>query len=335
MVAIGWWRQGGGGNRRRNLALHAAYVAIAVWLVVWAVYQFDVGAIHSYRHERAVEQGFSLAIGDFLQGVEAPAPVFWAGFVDIAYLQADGHPASLFGESRQHGWWYYFPVALALKSSPPLVILAFLGGFLLWQQRQTFSTSNSYWLPAVGIAGVLIPSMASTVNIGVRHVLPIYPLLAILGSVAFSATLRKPIRRRALRLVALALLGWHVLESALAHPDYLAYFTPPARSRDYLLLTDSNLDWGQDNARLAKFLEENPDEDIRVMVHGSVLNKVHLPKASQSPEWVVVSVNGLAWMKKTGRTDFPWLLESQPSARIGRSILFFRSPKEDVRELPP
>ena len=100
----------------------------------------------------------------------------------MSYLQADGHPAFLFGEKRWHGWWYYFPAAFVLKTSPSLLILAALGAALLWIRRSLFAVDNAYWLPGVGIVGVLLPSMVSSMNLGVRFILPVYPLLAILGS---------------------------------------------------------------------------------------------------------------------------------------------------------
>ena len=273
-IFASWWREGTDRRRWRQLAFQVLCLTAAAGLVVWAVYGFDTGEIHSYRHDRAVNNGSPLSIGELLQGVRVPAPVFWAGFVDMAYLQVDGHPAFLFGEKRYHGWWYYFPVALVLKSTPSLLILAFLGGWLLWRQRGLILSNDAFWLPGIGVAGVLLPSIASTMNLGVRFILPVYPLLAVLDSAAFSVKLTTPARSRALRALPMVLLTWHTIESALSHPDYLAYFTPPARSQDYLLLGDSNLDWGQDKARLAAFLDESQVEDVLVMVSGSVLNKV-------------------------------------------------------------
>ena len=328
-ILASWCRESADRPRWRQLAFHGLCLTAAGGLVVWAAYGFDTGEIHSYRHDRAMDNGSPLPVGELLQGRRAPAPVFWAGFVDMAYLQADGHPAFLFGEKSQHGWWYYFPVALVLKSTPSLVILAFLGGWLLWRQRRMFLTDDAFWLPGIGVAGVLLPSIASTMNLGVRFVLPVYPLLAVLASAAFSTKLTPPARSWALRFLPMVLLGWHAIESALVHPDYLAYFTPPARSQDYLLLADSNLDWGQDKARLAAFLQENQIEDMLVMVSGSVLNKVPVPKGSQSSEWVVIGAQGLAEIRWLESKDMERLLENEPDGRIGRSILLFRFPPED------
>ena len=335
VIFASWWRGSETPGRCwRKLALNGLCLAVASGIVVWTAYGFDSGPIHSYRHDRAVNNGSPLGIGMLLQGLQAPAPVFWSGFVDMAYLQADGHPAFLFGEKRWHGWWYYFPIALALKSTPSLLILAVLGSALLWRRRRLFAADNAYWLPAIGVAGVLLPSMASSINLGVRFLLPVYPLLAILGSAAFSPQVTTSTRKRALRAVVIFFLGWQATESALAHPDYLAYFTPPARSRDYLLLTDSNLDWGQDKARLAAFLEESKLDDMFVMVSGSVLHKVQLPQGTRSSEWVVIGANGLAEMRAAGSTDMRQLLDSEPYGRIGKSILLFRFRKEGATEPP-
>ena len=327
-ILASWWRESADRRRWRQLAFHSLCLTTVGGLVVWAAYGFDTGEIHSYRHDRAVDNGSPLSIGELLQGIRAPAPVFWAGFVDMAYLQADGHPAFLFGEKSQHGWWYYFPVALVLKSTLSLVILAFLGGWLLWRQRRIFLTDDAFWLPAIGVAGILLPSIASTMNLGVRFVLPACPLLVVLGSAVFSTKLTSPARSWALYALPMVLLGWHAIESALAHPDYIAYFTPPARSQDYLLLADSNLDWGQDKARLAAYLKESQIEDMLVMVSGSVLNKVSLPKGSQSSEWVVIGAQGLAEMRGWEARICQGFWKTSPTAgSVGRYCSFGFPPR--------
>jgi hypothetical protein len=94
--------------------------------------------------------------------------------------------------------------------------------------------------------------MQSNVNIGVRHILPIYIAICIVAALAVEALLRK------WPLIPALLVLWMAVGGALSHPDYIAYFNesllalgPPDR-----VLVDSDYDWGQDTKRLAARLRE-------------------------------------------------------------------------------
>jgi hypothetical protein len=94
----------------------------------------------------------------------------------------------------------------------------------------------------------------SSLNIGHRHLTPLYPAIFILCGVCVHW------RVRAARLLWIVcfLVAWHVVESLLAHPDYLAYFNPTVGRRNaYRHLVDSSLDWGQDLPSLKRWLEEH------------------------------------------------------------------------------
>src|SRR5207237_9618111 len=93
---------------------------------------------------------------------------------------AEGHPAYLLGETSIFGWWYFFPVALGVKTPIAFLILLVIGLVLCWKRRRTAAYA---FLPAVSL-GILLPAMTSHVNIGIRHILPLYSLLSIIAGVA-------------------------------------------------------------------------------------------------------------------------------------------------------
>jgi len=308
----------------RRLILHAALYAAAAGAVVWAGYGFTTGEVYSYRHAVAVDAGAALPLGEALQGVDLPAPVFWQGFVDMAYLQRDGFPSYLLGESRQGGWWYYFPLALLLKLTPPFLLLALLGSFVLLN-RKSESRDLGICL-IVAAAWILIISMPSRVNIGVRHVLPVFPLLAMLGA----ATTARLASRGAVRYAVFILLGWHAVESVVAHPDYVAYFNPFVRSQDYAYLSDSNLDWGQDRGRFLDWLKANEDKDVFAleMQAGGILRSYAFEQGSPQSEWIVLGANQLILLKFGGQQpELAELVDAEPWGRIGRSIFIYRNPR--------
>jgi hypothetical protein len=116
-----------------------------------------------------------------------------------------------------------------------------------------------YWTSAI----------ASGVNIGYRHLLPVVPpTIILIGATgdAISRALRSGDsivgRSRRAMVGAAAVVGlliWHAGESLRIAPHYLAYFNPIAGGPQhaYRHLVDSSLDWGQDLMGLKKWLDEH------------------------------------------------------------------------------
>ena len=304
----------------RALALHCCLIAGVTFAVIWASYGFETGPIHSYRHERAQGTPEELRLGSMLQGVEMPAPIFWKGFVDLAYLQQMGHPAMFLGESSQFGWPGYFPAALLLKATPPLLILAVWAFAAAGKMRGGSPHIGLYLgLAALGMIMVAIPIR---VNIGVRHLMPIFPLLSLLAGGLFLIPPRRGLRSA----LAILLIGWHMAESLWAHPDYIAYFTPPARSRDYHYLSDSNLAWGQDRWRLVEWLHSHPDREVHVVGAEGIgmLTASGWVNGPQNAEWLVLDTNGASIFLSHPDHHLAPVVQTPPWDRIGRSILIFR-----------
>ena len=224
---------------------------------------------------------------------------------------AGGHFAYLMGKRSLEGWWYYFPAALALKTPLP-----FLAAFLL----SLFLGLSGRLRPAgADYAFLLLPlfcyvcAMAWTgVNIGVRHVLLFYPF----GAVIASALLACDLRRRRI-LVALCLLGgaWHLVGTVRIHPHYLAYFNeiaggPEGGSR-YLI--DSNVDWGQDDKLLVKFIADEPDTVL-----------VNPGPYAPSVGTIAVNVNSLRGILRGDDTAYEWLRPFEPEKTLGFTWYVYR-----------
>jgi len=105
------------------------------------------------------------------------------------------------------------------------------------------------WMPAVLCGVILLINLPTSLNIGVRYMLPLYPLLALTAGIG--AVWLWP----RLRAAAILLLVWTAISTAAAHPDYLAYFNELGGGHPERILVDSDLDWGQDMARLAAELQ--------------------------------------------------------------------------------
>jgi hypothetical protein len=172
--------------------------------------------------------------------------------------------------------------------------------------------------------------MLSRIDLGVRHMLPVYPLLAILGGHAVATLLR---HSRYAALAAALLVGWVAGDSLRAHPDYLAHFNEFAGAHPEKILCESDLDWGQDLDRLRRRLDERGVHEVSVAYFGSaLLEKAGLPPyhpaSATQPAHGYVAVS-LHLLNVDYRRDgsYGWLKAYTPIERIGKSIdLFYIAP---------
>jgi hypothetical protein len=273
--------------------------------VVWALYRFGVGRLSP-------------------NGVLIPAPAFVAGIDRFLLHGSSGHPSFLLGRPGNHGWWYYFPVALAVKTPLPLLLLSVAGGFealRTLRERRDWPTA----VPLVAALAMLAVAMVVRVDLGIRLVLPIYALLAIVAAQGALALLRQTPAGIARTAVA-ALAAWSVVSVARSYPDHLAYFNVLAGDHPERVLVDSNLDWGQDLYRLRDTLVARGIRDsVRVAYFGTAdLAAAGVPNARQlglherASGWVAASETYLAGEWVGGA--YAWLLDQPPAARIGRSM---------------
>ncbi len=173
--------------------------------------------------------------------------------------------------------------------------------------------------------------MTSNLNLGIRYVLPAYPLLAILAAAPFAGARFLTFRIWS-KTAVLALLGWHVADSLSAHPDYLAYFTPFVRGQEKEYLVDSNLDWGQDLGRLAEFVHENHIPAILLAYDGDEhaakfgIRNGLLPPDHPQCCWVAAGANRL---KGIG-PNLPMLDEREAFARVGKSIWVYKLASDEI-----
>jgi len=269
------------GGRRAPLLAHAGIVAVLTLLILNAVYFFthrpltDVD-IAWLRQEDPGRADQVLAIIRALAPIIPPYYQF--GTYTVLTHNGDGHPAGLLGLYDQQGWWYYFPVAFALKTALPFLILTLAAlGWSVWRVGRWRD-----WRPLIVIVPMLIfaaSAMSSHINIGVRHFLPVFPFCFLLGGALLDRLLAKrghwP-RRFGLRsiaratvgplLVALTLAGVFI-GTARAYPNYLSYMNPLACCQPpWYYLSDSNVEWGQDVGALASYLQAHGETTVRAAI---------------------------------------------------------------------
>ena len=203
-------------------------------------------------------------------------PQAWLAGLLYTYQSALARPTFLLGHYSLTGWWYYFPLAMLYKS-PLTLLLACAGaaaiGYGAFKQHLPNSPTraDSLWLllclalpPGIYLAFAMI----SNLNLGLRHVLPVYPAIYVALGLA-AAYLFKHRRAAAKRAFAGVLLGL-AAETLLTFPNYIAFFNIAAGgSREGInLLGDSNLDWGQDLKLVARWQQQNPNQPLYLIYFG-------------------------------------------------------------------
>ena len=187
----------------------------------------------------------------------------------LAYVlrHVDLRHAFIDGQHSKEGWYSFFPLCFIYKtplSVVLLVILGFAGSFLIFAEKnknRKYPLLLNLSLPVAIITVYLCVAVISRLNIGHRHLLPIYmPMFLIAGGSAILARRFKRLGQVVIIILFFALLT----DNILIYPNYLSYFTSIAGgpSNGYRHLVDSSLDWGQDLKELNLWLKkEHPDID--------------------------------------------------------------------------
>ncbi len=253
-----------------------------------------------------------------------------------------GQSAFLFGTISTAGWWYYFPVAILMKTSTALLLAAIAALVLaLLNRRLSLISSWNRATLIIAPAAVLIAAMGSGLNIGLRHVLPVIPSMIILIGVTVASALQSA-RAKAVFLGSILLVG--SLEMLRTHPDELSYFNMFAggQSRGIEILSDSNLDWGQDLSRLGRWAESHPCTKIHLAYYGSTPPSAYgidyapmpvregaaqLPSLNPSGDAVIIVssryLQGLELSPQV-RPFYELLRQTQPSEVIGTTLYVYR-----------
>jgi hypothetical protein len=345
VVAIGRERRpvSGAGRKLRVLALVLAAMTVVALAVVWATYGFqgalanDAAAAQSFEWSnvepsRAIPKAAVAA----LRKTHVVPDAFLFGLLRV-YRHSESRPAFLFGQVSDRGWWYYFPATFLLKT--PLALLALLALPYLLRRGAPTRPPPFLWLPVLVYAAA---TLTRSLNIGHRHLLPIYPFLFAAAGRAAASALASGRRGRAAVTV---LCAWYCLSVLRVHPHYLGYFNELAGgpSRGWRYLVDSNLDWGQDLKALKAWTDEHGVAHLKLSYFGTadpayygipcdLLPSYMLPPPRgmvgevRAGEVVAVSATNLqgVYMNEEWKPLMARLRGLAPMDRVGYSIFVFK-----------
>ena len=293
-------------------------------LVVWAGYGFAVSKFERLApFKGAFGPGTQRLLAHISPNAPLPAADFFIGIATILQIDKEGFLTYLCGQSGMKGWWWYFPFAIAIKTTIAALFLFVSGAWFALRDRE-LRWAFAEWSAAA--LAIVVISMPSALDLGIRYVLPFYAPFAIAGAAAVLAMVRAS---RAARALAIALLVSHLGASAFAHPDYFPYFNAFAGSDPSRYLIDSNLDWGQDILRLRSVARREHMQTLSMSLMGPAdyvaLGFPPVYPASpwtRSHGWVAVSDHSY---RMTG-TQGGWRWLPDTYQRVGKSIRLYHIP---------
>jgi 4-amino-4-deoxy-L-arabinose transferase-like glycosyltransferase len=257
-----------GRRDRLHLAIRLAgafcFIVVIGVLVLWCFYGFRYSA-----RPPGLKMSTTLAdyvaplgphIGAIINGIgklHLLPESYLIGLVDVERA-ASFYPTFVFNTNYAHGVWWYFPSVLLIKSTLGLLALCALGVFALVTRKFKWRREIAYLaIPALVYFAV---AMVSNMNIGARHLLPFYTFLFVFAGGAVAALAQLSSRWR---VVCVAALAAHVLSSLLAFPHSMAYANEAfgGVKNVHNLLSDANVDWGQQLYQVKQWQKQHPKEE--------------------------------------------------------------------------
>jgi hypothetical protein len=265
------------------------------------------------------------------QKLGAPGHKFLVAVAQVSQHQRAGHPAYMLGECYQFGRWQYFPFVFAVKTPLGVLVLCLLALGVMWRVLR-----REWVVLAAPLVVYWALVVSSGINIGVRHLLPVYPLTyALIGAMVGMSG--RAVYGKALAGLLVVSCGLVAAESARIAPDDLAFFNVAAGgpANGPKLLVDSNLDWGQDLGKARRWFDARGTRSVCLCYFGSADQKYY-----GFPEWAVLTTEMVGKGERLPcryvaisatllmgvyheRAWYEWLRRREPVARVGWSIYVY------------
>ncbi|HEY2857002.1 MAG TPA: glycosyltransferase family 39 protein [Terracidiphilus sp.] len=255
------------GTRARVIArLGGAFAAIVIIgvVVLWGFYGFRYAArpaglsfptVAEYSHNLS---HFDQAGLGFFAKLHLLPESYLIGLADVKQM-AQFYPTFILGKQLAHAVWWYFPVVILIKTTLGMLALMVLAAFALVTKRLRGARELAFLL--IPWAVYLAVAMASGMNIGSRHILPLFAMSAILAGGAAAALTSG--RQRAWMWACGVLIALHIASGLSAFPNYIPYANEAwgGPKNVHNLLSDANADWAQQLIQVKAWQDRHPGEE--------------------------------------------------------------------------
>lgn len=235
---------------------------------------YQLAFLRYFLEERRRPPDPMVVVGTFLLEHHL-MPAAWTNGLMVQFSRSRVLNSYLLGHVRLGGMWGFFPLATLLKTPVATVIALLAAAAVAMSMLRAHRRQWSRWTWAAACLLVppllfLVVAMTSDLNIGLRHIFPIYPFIYVGAAWVIGVSLRRWGPRARVTAGVLGVLL--AAETLSAWPNYIAYFNVAAGgSRGGIgLLGDSNLDWGQDLPALAQWRKQHPHKPLALAYFGTV-----------------------------------------------------------------
>lgn len=355
-VIWGWTHYRHFKGMMRPVISTVALMVVGFIIIVGPVYQFHISNYPAARQKyESIEllRSFpgimaNMVIWGSDKPIIRPYAQYGLGLTMVTQRAAGGNQTYFMGQVSSQSFKSYFPIVFLLKETLPFLILLLAAIWIGFKRSLRAHGSlrekiqNGFpeitmllWIIIYGAS-----TISSNLNIGIRHLMPIYGFLFILvaGQIERLVETKKWIRK------TLYVLGaWSVLEFAFIYPYYLTYFNQLAGgpSGGYNYVVDSNLDWGQDLWRLADYIKENNISKIYVDYFGWADQEFYIGSefiwsqggqfknasdfftANPQGGWLAISATYFQQASIRPGDFYYWLKSYKPETVVGNSIFVY------------
>jgi hypothetical protein len=275
---------------------------------------------------------------------------FVLGFATQRLDFEQGMSSYLFAQHADHGWWYYYLVALTIKEPIGTLALIALAAILFCfaKFRATWKDELVLLIPLIGL--FIIVSAQTGFSLHTRYIIPALPMLYVWVSRTGRLLTVKNI---ALRVTVPIFLVAGTVSSLWVYPYSMSYLNETVRHRIPPPLLGSNIDWGQDLYEVRDWLDEHPEaKPLRVAMNNIYpLESLGIKSAGQPPKWRPGQEATGTWRDQIligpqpgwyllGANDlfgagqeYEWLWNIQPTQRFGWSTYIFHVTLEEANRL--
>lgn len=284
---------------------------------------------------------------------------YFTGLSMIFQRVAGGNTTYFLGEISNRGWRYYFPIVYLIKEPLTfhiftLIALFYSAWLIKKSDRQNTLKRLKKWTKShfsefamlTFIGFYWIVSIKGNLNIGARHLLPVFPFTFILVAGTIKKWLQPPLLKIKYPLLAI-LIFWQIFSVVRIYPHFLSYFNEIAGGPNlgYLYVADSNLDWGQDLKRLKNWVDDNKIKKIYLDYFGGADPQYYLKEKylawsglkleKELPKGSYLAVSATLLQGGRGKPVpgfdqasgyYHWLDKYKPLTKIGYSIFVYYIP---------
>ena len=264
--------------------------------------------------------------------ISLPGMYYWNGLFDnVINHNIKGHPTYLLGSNSTHGSWLFFPMSILFKTTPAILAGLIISFYFFTNslinkniRKEKFTEKNTiiFLTFFIFILFFFCVALNSRIQIGIRHLLPIFPPVFIFIAYSLKSIF---LDKKWGNTIGSIFVSTHIASSLLIYPHFIEYFNllSGGPKNGYRIFLDSNLDWGQNKYYVEKYAEK-----IKNSYPNTKVFYKDMQKCIFSPGFYIISANELYGLADKNQFRYAWLKDNfSPIDRIHNTHFVYSVPK--------